>query len=215
MLLLTSRSLQDEKGVLVKLWTIDAVELCAFDTLIRRAGEKAVVRQFDLLLPILQSHLTGILSEKNDLPICEVKLFFMFTVESIITNSQCSTHCLLPLIEYLFENLFSIVLSPQNVTIENSLKKVSLALVYSILKSYRESIESILYQFAPVFLQELRKTLVDGDTTTRELSCLILGLLFNIIPISFGKDSIINFYPDLISCLDDNVEIFDFVDAIL
>jgi dynein assembly factor 5 len=80
---------------------------------------------------------------------------------------------------------------------------MAIACLYTLLHEGKLSRDA-LYETAPQLLPVLKTNLEDYDSTTRQLSCLSVAMLLEMLPGALGEDPVREMYPELLKRLDDS-----------
>lgn len=180
---------------------IEEHRMFAFEALVRVSGGKVVSENFDLISRILEYHI-GTKCTESQYP---VKLLFMGLLESIASDNSFPKKVLHPFFSTLLGNVLIPSLVWQVGSMASALRKLSSATLFSMLQNNCADSTS-LFTLAPKILPILKSNLGDDDPSTRELVCLSLAMLFDILPRALGEEAVHQLYPDIIRCLDDSCE---------
>lgn len=197
----------------IKSWESGDMYLLIFDALIRTSSSQSIGKNFDSIIPIFERSLGndaitshhGIKhSKEREAIIFSTKIFFMALVESIISRPSFPKH----VIEAFTERLLYAVVVPNLVWqvggMASALRKVSAAVLFSILQSGHSS-DMTLFKLSPQILPMLKCNLSDDNTSLRELAISSMGIMFDKMPQEgLTEEAIHQLYPALIKCLDDS-----------
>lgn len=198
------RGINDDK----KRWTYGSPAMYAFDAFLRISSDKCITTHFDFIAPIFERHLgNGSSNLKGDTnqDYFQMKLFFMALMETVFSNANEPNDNMHEFIERLISNAIIPNLIWQSGGLASSLRKVSIAALFSILSGIGVT-KVMLHRLAPTLLPVLKSTLSDDDTSTRELTIAALSKAFQLIPKTLGEDAVKQLYPDLMTGLDDSYQ---------
>eukprot|EP00557_Chaetoceros_sp_GSL56_P006473 CAMPEP_0176503938 /NCGR_PEP_ID=MMETSP0200_2-20121128/15655_1 /TAXON_ID=947934 /ORGANISM="Chaetoceros sp., Strain GSL56" /LENGTH=949 /DNA_ID=CAMNT_0017903313 /DNA_START=423 /DNA_END=3269 /DNA_ORIENTATION=- len=185
-------------------WTYGNPGMFAFDAFLRVNDATCVSKYFHLVVPVFIAHLSdgSQCQGEKDEDYLQKKLFFMALLETLFSSvSESKSDQMNEFTERLVFNAILPNLIWQSGGLASSLRKVSVAVLYSILRSVGIT-RVMLHKFAPSLFPTLRSTLHDDDETTRELVTAIFAKMF--ASNSLGKEAVYQLYPDLMRGLDDS-----------
>jgi hypothetical protein len=194
-------------------WAYGNPGMFAFDAFLRVNNTSCISKHFHLIAPVFESHLRDGSQRQGEMneDYLQKKLFFMALLESLFSSAdEKNADTMRDFVERLICNAILPNLIWQSGGLASSLRKVSIAVLYSMLGGVRVT-KVMLYKFAPSLLPILRSTLQDDDGTTRELATAVLAKIFTLLPNSLGEEAVHQFYPDLLRGLDDSDERVRFV----
>jgi hypothetical protein len=199
-------------------WTYGNSGIFAFDAFLRVSTANCISIHFHLIAPVFEAHLRdgSQCQEETNEDYLRKKLFFMALLESLFSGANETNGQMREFTERLICNAILPNLVWQSGGLASSLRKVSIAVLYSILCGVGVT-RVVLCKFAPSLLPILRSTLEDDDDTTRELATAVLGKILALLPNSLGEEAVQQLYPDLMRGLDDSNQRVRFVscDAII
>ena len=186
--------------------------------MIRASGGQTVGEHFEALIEIFEIHLSkestcqsgksaGKAKESEDETISRfsTKLFFMALFESVVSTSSFPKHYIHPFAERFLQVAIIPNLVWQVGGMASALRKVSAAVLFSILEGDCTT-DLIIFKVTPQLLPLLKSSLTDDDTSLREIAISSMEILFDKLPGVLGEEAIHQLYPDLIKCLDDSAE---------
>ncbi len=187
--------------------------LLIFDALIRTSSSQSIGKNFDSIIPIFErslgndvitSHHGIKLSKEREAITFSTKIFFMALVESIVSRPSFPKHVIEPFTERLLYAVVVPNLVWQVGGMASALRKVSAAVLFSILQSDYSS-DMTLFKLSPQILPMLKCNLSDDDASLRELAISSMGIMFDKMPQEgLSEEEIHQLYPALTKCLDDS-----------
>ena len=175
--------------------------LQAFDALMRLSGAVAG-KYFHEVFDIFESHLTVDTEPES-------RLVVMVLLESILEDKEVAK-CVKKFSEKLIKDIVAPNIIWRAGGVASTIRKVSIACLFTLLKA--ETLETkVLFYAAPALLPILKTNLGDYDASSRQLCCLILGILFAALPGALGSEPVHQLYPELLKCLDDSSDDVRFV----
>eukprot|EP00978_Attheya_sp_CCMP212_P024042 scaffold74907_cov43-Attheya_sp.AAC.1 len=204
----TILSYLDQSAVVV--WNMKEPQLCAFEALLRHSGGSTLGYNFEFMFRILERQMVLEPSkvvvgqqEWTDDARYSMKIWAMALFETVISKSGFPTDLLHPYTQHLLDSIVlpNLIWKPGKMA--PALRKLSAATLFSLLRAGGLMTDISLEAVQPILLA-LKQTILDDDGTTRELVCLSLVVVFDLLPEPLGTDEVNTFYPDLIKCIDDD-----------
>jgi len=178
-------------------WTPNDGRMKAFEALVRTGG-KVASKHFGHLIDIFETHMS-----KNTETTVRVKM--MALLESILGDTDRESSVAL---QSYSARLINKVIAPNLVWRAggpaSTVRKVTIACLYTLLKSNGAVSKATLFNVAPMLLPPLKSNLSDYDASTRQLVCLNLQMMFSALPGALGEEPVHQLYPELLKCLDDS-----------
>jgi hypothetical protein len=181
---------------------------CAFEALLRHSRGSTLGYNFDFVFRILErqmvlerSEIVG--QEWTDDAKYSMKIWAMALFETVISKSGFPTDLLHPYTTKLLDSIVlpNLIWKPGKMA--SALRKLSVATLFSLLRT-GGLMTDISLDAVPHILLTLKQNILDDDGTTRELVCLSLGVVFDLLPEPLGANEVNTMYPDLIKCLDND-----------
>eukprot|EP00978_Attheya_sp_CCMP212_P027612 scaffold92903_cov58-Attheya_sp.AAC.6 len=133
-----------------------------------------------------------------------MKIWAMALFETVLSKSACfPTDLLHPYTQTLLDSIIRPNLIWKPGKMASALRKLSAATLFSLLRAGGLMTDLSLDAAVQPILLTLMQDILDDDGTARELVCLSLVVVFDLLPVPLGADEVNSFYPDLIKCLDD------------
>jgi hypothetical protein len=189
-------------------WNMNEPQPCAFEALLRHSGGSTLGYNFDFVFRILErqmvlerSEIVG--QEWTDDAKYSMKIWAMALFETVISKSGFPTDLLHPYTTKLLDSIVlpNLIWKPGKMA--SALRKLSVATLFSLLRT-GGLMTDISLDAVPHILLTLKQNILDDDGTTRELVCLSLGVVFDLLPEPLGATEVNTMYPDLIKCLDND-----------
>jgi len=191
-----------EFGEGVSRWTPTDSRLRAFEALIRTSGSVSA-KYFGEIIDIFETHM-------NEETETGVRVKMMAILESILNSvgdTESNTESSQEVQKYS-SRLINKVICPSLVWRAggpaSTVRKVTIACLYTLLKSGNAVSKNTLFGVAPKLLPPLKSNLGDYDASTRQLVCLNLKFMFEALPGALGEEPVHQLYPELLKCLDDS-----------
>ncbi len=196
-------------------WSRGDQNLNTFDALVRTSHGSTLAANLDTLLPLFESHLAQkSLRGHNDehghdkdqvVGQFSTKIYFMALVESIVSKPSLPRHDFFPFVERILDTVVVPNLVWQVGGMASALRKVSAAVLFSILRGNCIT-DEIIFRVAPRLFSIVKANLSDDDSSLRELSISSMKLLLERLPNRLGEEALHDLYPELMKCLDDSFD---------
>ena len=207
-------------------WLFNSPSKCAFEVLIRECPKYSWHYCADVITIIAEyvqpkkgpaegsaeAHLQSYAAQRGEevfpetLGEIDIRLSMIALLEGLIRDGnedwECAKHVAASA-ENIIKNIFIVNLVWRVGRVEATVRKVALAATYGILKAGAVT-PDVMTRTASELVPLLVSNLDDSDVSTRQISCLCIGILFERLRGAFGEDSISNMYPVLLKRLDDS-----------